>query len=142
MSKSTEILEEIYRGEKSATETYRQALQKVGDEPEAGDLMEMQRDHIDAMQKIGSHLNVKGEQHPEGSGAWGVWAKTVMGAAKIFGDKSALKALKEGEEHGLKQYRDALDSEIDPDVRSLIQSTFIPRQQAHISSLDRLMQRI
>lgn len=40
------------------------------------------------------------------SGAWGEWAKLVMGTAKLLGDKAALKALKEGEESGLKEYQD------------------------------------
>lgn len=141
-NKTTEILEEIWRGEKSASETYTQALEKIGPESGAGELLRMKQDHIEAMQDIGRHLHIRNQGTPDGSGTWGVWAKTVMGSAKVFGDIAALKALKEGEEHGLRQYRDVVNEDIDPQLRNLIKDTLIPRQEMHIRSLDRLMTRI
>lgn len=141
-TKTKEILEEIYKGEKSAAETYRKALKEVAGQPGSDDLMTLQHDHIDALQRLGSHLNMRAEDIPEGSGAWGAWANTVMSTATLFGDKAALKALKEGEEHGLKQYRSAVDEAIDPQIRNLIRDTFIPRQEMHIRSLDQMIDRI
>ena len=52
--------------------------------------------------------------------------------------RPALKALKEGEEHGLKEYEEALDDEISPELQSVVR-TLISRQQAHIQTLDRLI---
>ena len=40
----------------------------------------------------------------EGSGAWGTFAKVVEGGAKVFGEKAAVAALEEGEDHGLADY--------------------------------------
>jgi hypothetical protein len=55
----------------------------------------------------------------------------------LFGDASALKSLKEGEEHGLKDYQDALeDDELDEMSRRLVENELIPRQRKHIAALD------
>jgi hypothetical protein len=57
-----------------------------------------------------------------------------------MGETAALKALKEGEEHGLKQYQDALhDSALAPDCRTLIGATLVPQTREHITALDRLL---
>ena len=48
------------------------------------------------------------EQVDEGSGAWGAFAKLVQGGADLLGDASAVSALEEGEDHGIKTYADAM----------------------------------
>lgn len=64
-----------------------------------------------------------------------------MGTAKLFGEKSALKALKEGEESGLKEYQEVLqDPTINEDLKTDI-NTFAANQIAHIRTLDELMAR-
>jgi len=76
------------------------------------------------------------------SGAWGTWSKIVMGTAKLMGDKAALKALKEGEESGLKDYQEVLqDTDTPSEVKTVI-SSLLPKQQAHIQTLDGLMARL
>ena len=94
----------------SAIETYRMAIEKLADsnEPGVAELQRFQRDHRDAADVLWHHLERKGERPSEGSGAWGAFAKAVEGTAKLLGNKAALKALKEGEEHGLKEYEEAL----------------------------------
>ncbi len=133
-------LDSLLRGEMSAIETYRMAIEKLADsnEPGVAELQRIQRDHRDAADLLWHHLERKGERPSEGSGAWGAFAKAVEGTAKLLGNKAALKALKEGEEHGLKEYEDALDDEeISPELQSVIR-TLISRQQSHIQTLDRL----
>ena len=56
----------------------------------------------------------------------------------LLGDAAALKSLKEGEEHGLKDYREALD-DTDSQTAQLIQGELIPNQHKHISILDQLI---
>ena len=47
---------------------------------------------------------------------------------------------KEGEEHGMKSYQDALqDANLSEDCKSLIRTRLLPQTQAHIPELDRLM---
>jgi hypothetical protein len=133
-----EILKDLYKGEKSAVETYDRALKNIGSGPGVDELQKMQREHDEALAAISQHLPQ--DDIPESSGVWGSWANAVTETASLFGKKAALKALKEGEEHGLKQYTDALDDQIDPKVKSMIRDTFIPRQRQHIETLDDLMQ--
>jgi uncharacterized protein (TIGR02284 family) len=136
----TETLQSLLRGELSAVETYRQALEKVGDEPGAVDVRRIERDHQEAADTLRMHIVQRGGQPADSSGAWGSWAQLVTGMAKLFGDTATLKALKEGEEHGLKEYEEALEDEnLDPECKVLIRNTLIPRQREHIRVLDRLL---
>lgn len=140
----TNTLNSLLRGEMSAIETYRQAIEKLGDvhDPLVEDLRAMQRDHRDASEALWKHVEQHGGKPSEGSGPWGAFAKAIEGTAKLLGNTAALKALKEGEEHGLKDYEDALnDQNLPADCQALVRG-LIPRQRAHISTLDQLMNRV
>jgi hypothetical protein len=64
----------------------------------------------------------------------------VEGAAKLFGQATALKALREGEFHGIGEYEDVLsDPNLDPDCANLIRSQLLPQSRSHIPALDRLI---
>jgi uncharacterized protein (TIGR02284 family) len=134
-------LNSLLRGEISAAETYRMAIDKVADsarEANAGLLREIQEEHGRAAQGLRDRIRELGGEASDSSGAWGVWAKTVQGTMNLFGDASSLKALKEGEEHGLKDYQEALD-DVDATSAQLIQNQLIPAQQRHINLLDQLI---
>ena len=134
-------LNSLLRGEISAAETYRMAIDKVADSnnaANAGLLREIQEEHGRAAQGLRDRIRELGGEASDSSGAWGVWAKTVQGTMNLFGDASSLKALKEGEEHGLKDYQEALD-DVDSVSRQLMETQFIPNQQRHIALLNQLM---
>src|SRR4028119_575181 len=134
-------LNSLLRGEISAAETYRMAIDKVADSnnaANAGLLREIQEEHGRAAQGLRDRIRELGGEASDSSGAWGVWAKTVQGTMNLFGDASSLKALKEGEEHGLKDYQEALD-DVDATSAQLIQNQLIPAQQRHINLLDQLI---
>ena len=135
-------LNSLLRGEISAAETYRMAIDKVAGsdsaEANAGLLREIQEEHGRAAQEIRDRIQELGGEASDSSGAWGAWAKTVQGTMNLFGDASSLKALKEGEEHGLKDYQEALD-DVDPSSKQLINNQLIPAQQRHINLLDQLI---
>lgn len=138
----TNQLNSLLRGEMSAIETYRQALEKVSDSAatvQVEELRAIQRDHRDAADRLWREVERHGGKPSEGSGPWGAFAKSVEGTAKLFGNKAALKALKEGEEHGLKDYEDALKKDLPVDVQAAIRQ-FIPKQREHITVLNRLME--
>ncbi len=136
-------LNALLRGELSAVETYKQALKKVGDEPGSEKVRTMLQEHQDSVEKLRNSIKQAGGTPSTDSGAWGVWAKTVEGTAKILGDTAALKALKEGEKHGLDEYQEALENkDISGSARSVISDVLIPRQQSHIATLDTLMKKI
>ena len=83
-------------------------------------------------------IRTLGGDASDSSGAWGVWANLLQGTASLFGDTASLKALKEGEEHGLKDYQEGL-RDIDATSADLVQSRLIPAQQQHISVLDQVI---
>src|SRR5262249_16928851 len=103
-----DTLNELARGELSAVETYRQALEKVKDATLRATLQENWRLHQQRAQLLRSKVIELGGKPVEGSGAWGAFAKLVEGGARMFGEKSAISALEEGEDRGLKMYRDAV----------------------------------
>lgn len=136
-------LNSLLRGEISAAETYRSALDKVSDSDDVGAsdvglLREIQDEHAQAADELRNRIRELGGEASDSSGAWGVWAKTVQGTMNIFGDTSALKSLKEGEEHGLKDYQEAKD-DVDPTSAQIIEDQLIPSQQRHVSLLDQLI---
>jgi uncharacterized protein (TIGR02284 family) len=135
-------LNALLRGEISAAETYKKAIDKIANHDQYASqvqqLHDMQRDHGLAAQELRARINELGGTADNDSGAWGAWANTVQSVANLFGDTSALKALKEGEEHGLKDYERTLDNDIDLQTRSLIHR-LIDNQRRHIQRIDALM---
>jgi bacterioferritin (cytochrome b1) len=136
-------LNSLLRGEISAAETYRMAIDKLSDSDKTrvgsiGLLSEIQEQHGRAAQALRHRIRDLGGEAADSSGAWGAWAKFVQGTGNLFGDVSALKALKEGEEHGLKDYQDGLDH-TDQMSAELVQNQLIPAQEKHIGILDQLI---
>jgi bacterioferritin (cytochrome b1) len=138
-------LNSLLRGEISAAETYRMAIDKIADSGQAagnvGLLKEIQEDHGRAAQTLRNRIRELGGEASDSSGAWGVWAKFTQGTSNLLGDAAALKSLKEGEEHGLKDYREAVD-DVDATTQQLVQNQLIPSQQRHINLLDQLINSI
>jgi hypothetical protein len=116
------------------------AIDKLSDDStsNAGLLREIQEEHGRAAQGIRDRIREMGGEASDSSGAWGAWAKVVQGTMNLLGDASSLKALKEGEEHGLKDYEDAVEK-VDASSAQLIQNQFIPAQHRHIDLLDQLI---
>jgi len=139
-------MNKLLTSELSAIETYQQALEKKGTDPAhipAIDAMSaILNDHQKAASRIEAAIRQKGGEPVHSSGAWGTWSAIVMGTAQLFGDKATLKALKEGEESGLKEYADVLgDTGISQDQKTLI-SELLATQRMHVRTIDGLMSRI
>src|SRR5436190_10987677 len=135
-------LNSFLRGEISAAETYRMAIDKAGDSDKnaanLGLLREIQEEHGRAAQAIRDRIRELGGEPSDSSGAWGAWAKFTQGTANLFGDASSLKSLKEGEEHGLKDYEEGID-DVDATSMELVTNQLVPAQQRHIMLLDQLI---
>ena len=85
-------------------------------------------------------LTALGGTPAESSGPWGAFAKAVEGTAKTLGDKMAVSALEEGEDHGLKDYKTDVDK-LDPQCRNIVARLLPQQQQTHdrMSALKRRM---
>lgn len=129
------VMRSLLRGEISAVETYRQVKEKYSAEPGFSEIHDIEEEHEDAMRQIKTMVPTMDGESEESSGAWGVFAKAATGLATVGGYKAALKVLKEGEEHGLKEYELALK---DPAIESkALLEDFIQKQRAHIAVLDK-----
>jgi bacterioferritin (cytochrome b1) len=139
---ATRQLNSFLRGEISAAETYKMAIDKAAKSDDTaasmGLLREIQEQHGRAAQAIRDRIRELGGEPSDSSGAWGAWAKFTQGTANLFGDAASLKALKEGEEHGLKDFEEGVD-DVDATSMELIQNQLIPAQQRHIALLDQMI---
>lgn len=143
-SEAVRHLNSFLRGEIAAAETYRMAIGKIAEDQldsvaaNVGLLQGIQEEHQRAVTSLRDRIAELGGEASDSSGVWGAWANSVQGTMNLFGDASALKSLKEGEEHGLKDYQSGLD-DVDASSKQLIQNQLIPAQQKHVTLLNQLI---
>lgn len=136
-----ETIKSLLQGEMSAVETYEKALTKVDGAPESVHLRQIWVDHNQAVTILRDLLIRYNGDMPSSSGAWGTFANTVMATANLLGDAAALKTLKEGEEHGVKDYEAALNNpNVTEDVKAVSRDLRM-RCESHIPVLDALINR-
>jgi hypothetical protein len=131
-------LNSFLRGEISAVETYRQAVDALKQSAIAPRIIQCMRSHEERVQLLESQVRKYGGTPTKGSGPWGAFAKLVEKGASMLGDKAAISALEEGEDHGLRDYKDL--SKLDEESRVLVQQKILPAQQrthAELSDLKR-----
>jgi CBS domain-containing protein len=131
----------LIKDELAAVETYRMAISRATGGT-AAELRRLGNEHERAATLLQEKLAERGIEPATRSGLWGGWARLVEGAAALLGEKAAIKVLKEGEEHGIKDYERVLsDSHLAVDLRVLIQNELLPQARAHIPVLDRFLAR-
>jgi len=135
-------LNSYLRGEISAVETYKMALTKLDyTSPLRADVEANLRSHEERVVLLRDAILQLGGDPATTSGPWGVFAKAVEGAAKTMGDKMAITALEEGEDHGVADYKRGLD-DLDPDARMLVTNQLMPLQQQSHSRMSGLKHRM
>jgi uncharacterized protein (TIGR02284 family) len=138
-----ETLNKFLKDELAATETYQQALDKFKQDEDAGSepLTPIHQDHKEAVASLQALINRLGGEPAEDSGVWGTWATLIQGGANLLGKQVALKVLHEGESKGTESYQKALqDSDLQTDIRSLIENKLLVDSQSHIRQLDQLLE--
>ncbi len=130
-------VDELIRGEISAVESFDTVINKIKDVSELTKLSELRLDHQRAVENLKKFAAGEVEGNTETSGPWGTFTTAFAGGASFFGDKAAINALKVGEQHGLNEYREALnDDGIRPEVKALIRSELIPNQERHLAVIE------
>jgi hypothetical protein len=133
-------INEILRGEVSATEAYDQVYENFQSSEDADKLVSMKEEHDKAIQYWTTEAIDEGKIPELESSIWGTMVEIFVGASKIIGDNTALSALKKGEEHGLDNYEKMLTfSSLTKLQKRQIQNVFIPRQKKHIEILDSMI---
>ncbi|MFN3243495.1 MAG: demethoxyubiquinone hydroxylase family protein [Planctomycetota bacterium] len=130
-------LNSFLRGEISAVETYRQALEKVEDATAEVVLRNNLANHQGRVTSLAARILRLGGEPAESSGVWGAFAKAIEGGAKIFGESAAVAALEEVEDHGLHDYQNDLDR-LSPEIRQMVATELLPEQQRTHDALSRL----
>lgn len=129
----------LLRGEISAVETYRMAIDKHSDSPAAVELSRICDEHSRAVSVLKSNVIQMGGEPDTTSGAWGVFANTVQGTANLFGAESAVESLQRGEQAGLLDYEGALeDDKVMEGCKELIRTDLLPSTKKHIAVLEKL----
>ena len=135
-----DLLNKLLRGERSAVETYEQALEKFDTDDTVRQLVDIRNDHASAVQLLTDRVMALGVEPELSSGLWGSFVQAVTSAAKLLGPHSVIVALHEGEEHGILTYENAMNNtELSHDCLMLIHRDLIPLANRHVSTLERLL---
>ena len=138
---AVEQLKSFCRGEISAVETYRQALQVTPEPWVAEQLWSNMLSHEERIRLLSLRIIELDGDPPAGSGVWGAFARVLEGAATALGEKPALSLLEEGEDHGLKDYRADL-TKLDGESCQLVCDLILPAQELTLESVSRIRQQL
>lgn len=130
-------LNAFLKDELSAVETYQQCLDKI-DRPEiTSELSHLQSSHQKRVSLLRDRVQELGGTPKSDSGVWGSFSKLVEGGATMFGEKSAISALEQGEDRGEKDYRDRVNK-LSPANQEFIKTSIAPEHEQTHSRLERL----
>lgn len=111
-------------------ETYDLALGKTKHTKLVSSLQQLRDDHAQRVALLRQQIRAWGGEPSEGPGVWGAFAKAMQAGADLLGDATAIAALEEGEDHGLRMYRDALaDTDLDAALAGFVSSELLPAEQ-------------
>ncbi len=135
-------MDDLLRGEMAAVKAYDTALKDMKEGSERTRLQAIRADHQAAVDRLSKYVAGKKDllEDTESSGPWGGFASAWTKGGKLFGNEGALKALQTGEEHGIREYKEALeDDSIPKDLKAQIKSDMLPKQEKHIETLKTFM---
>ena len=122
-----EQLRSFCRGEMAAVETYVTALTQTALGPFQDTLRRCMESHQERIRLLSAEIVRQGGKVPESAGPWGALVDSIEHVAAVFGAGAALAMLEEGEEHGLRDYRQDL-SNVDLPARALMERRILPAQ--------------
>lgn len=136
-------LNSLLRGEISAVESYRLAADKLTNPQHRVVLDENLRSHQMRVNQLRDFIVQLGGQPSGGAGAWGAVTRLWTGGAALLGDGPLISALEEGEEQGMRDYRDpgAL-ADLDRSTLSMVTNQLQPEQQRTHRALTHLKQQV
>lgn len=135
-------LDDLIRGELAALKAYDQALKDVKEPKQREKLQAIRKDHEKAVSKLSKFVASKPEllEDTKEAGPWGEFAKAWTKTRSFVGNDGALKALKDGEEHGIEEYKEALDDDSVPkELKQAIKNDMLPNQKKHMETLNKLI---
>ncbi len=135
-----DALNALLRGELSAVETYDLAMGRFEDQHVLADIQRIREEHARAVVLLREQVTRSGGAPPAAPGPWSAFAALVGDAPGAVNPAPALSALRQGEEHGVNGYEDALKNDaIDAGCKDLIRAELLPRGRRHVVELNRLL---
>jgi len=133
-------IEELMNDELAAIDTYKQVLQMVTSGKAGDALRRIENEHEEAARRLKEGLRRLGVDAPRKAGQVSAWTASRRKAGELPDDKSSISLLREGERREIEDYENALrDESLDAGLRSLIESSLLPKTRAHVPALDRFL---
>lgn len=134
--RSVEVLNSLLQGEISAQQAHEKALALAGDMTpnEVAEIRRISAEHTRTAEILRTEIFRLGGAPAGSAGAWGAFARAFQLSANLLGVSTALSSLREGEEHGLREYEEALDVSTGP-TKALLQGKLVPNQREHTGAL-------
>jgi len=127
-SSTVDQLNSFLRGELSAAETYRLALEHLEHSEHRPTLIQCCRSHEERARLLTEAILGRGGDPASSSGAWGQLVRLIERSAAAISQSAAVAVLEEGEDHGRDDYLRDLD-ELEPSARQLIEFAILPEQR-------------
>lgn len=132
----------LLRGEISATEAYHTVCRRLENDPEVSRLRSFRDNHESAVRYWTSQAKLQLSIPQEDSGVWGDVVNAFVGTISLLGNTPALMTLREGEKHGLENYKKMLlNDHLSSKHKDHIRQVFIPTQKEHIRLLNEMIER-
>jgi len=130
-------LQRFLRAEMAAVETYTLALQSFDHVGLHRSLQEILASHSQRVELIRTQIAGLGAEPLKSSGVWGAFAKVFQAGADLLGDRAAMAALEQGEDH-LSMLYDEEGMSFDVKIRRIVQDQIVPAQR-HTSDVCRML---
>lgn len=129
----------LVKDELAAVETYKQVLQTVTAAKAGEALRRIENEHEEAARLLKERLRKLGFDAPR-AGAAAAWRPASQKLDGLPDQKASIALLKEGETREIRDYEDALrDEALDEGLKTLIETSLLPRTRAHVPVLDRFL---
>lgn len=141
---NAQTIEKLLSDELSATVAYQKALDELkfpGGKFLTDSLVPLLGEHKDAVSLLEEQIVKLGGKPSKSASTWGSWPKMILENISLIGKRPAVEVLLAGEKTAEADYIAAVqDTSLPAQIRSLIETTLLPTQQAHVRSLDRVME--
>lgn len=138
---TVELLNYLLRDELAAVETYGIALRDRASFSGKTELSRCQRSHEVRADILRDKIVSLGGEPAATSGLIGKWSKLVESGAVAIGEGMAIRALEQGEDHLLQDYRRGIAG-VDPEVRLFLERMLFPEEEYTHRTLSDLKHRL
>jgi len=135
------VLNGFLRDEMAAVATYDEALHERSTFSGKTELSTCQRSHEMRAGMLRDKIVSLGGEPAATAGLTGLWSKLVESGAVALGPDMAIRALEQGEDHVLRDYRNGI-ANVDPDVRLFLEQMVLPEEEYTHRTLSDLKHRL